>query len=330
MVLTSDELGAGNTIEISESGGNFLAVALDQFVEGVDAKFTIDGVSLTRSSNDFSLDGITYSFNDTTSETAKVTITQDTDSIYENISNFVNDYNTLIDTINGVVSEEYDYDYPPLTDDQKAEMDDDEIEAWEAKAKTGILANDSLLQDMLDKLRSALVEGIDGLSTSIYSIGISPSSDYSDKGKLEIDVTELKAAIEADPEAIMKLFTKQSEDYSGTTTVRTLSSSARATRYQEEGLSYRFYDIIQDYVGTIRDSAGNKGLLLEKAGTEDDTTETDNAIIKQLEDYAERIEAEEERLDDYEESLYEKYTSLETYMSNMNTQLNALLSMFES
>jgi flagellar hook-associated protein 2 len=329
MVLTSGESGAGSTIELAETGGNFLEVALDLFVEGDDAKFTIDDISLTRSSNEFILDGITYTFNDTISEKATVNITQDTDGIYENISNFVSDYNTLIKTINDTMSEKYDYDYPPLTDEQKKDMSDKEIEVWETKAKTGILANDPILQKMVDSLRSALVEGVDGQSLNIFGIGITPSSNYYDNGKLEVDATKLKAAIAADPEGIMNLFTQQSEKYSGTTTVRTLSSGARAIRYQEEGLAYRFYDIIQDNIGTVRDSGGNKGFLLEKAGMEDDSSETENTITKQLKEYAEQIKKEEERLEEFEEDLYTKYSSLETYISSMNTRLNALLSMFE-
>jgi flagellar hook-associated protein 2 len=261
-----------------------------------DVNERISQAAVAGSSNEFTLDGIAYTFNDTTSEEATVTVTRDTESIYTNISNFVADYNTLIETINGLLSEEYDYDYPPLTDDQKDEMSESEIEKWETTSKTGILA----------------------------------SSSYEDKGKLTVDEAELKAAIEADPEGIMDLFTQQCEEYSGTSTVRTLSSDEREVRYREEGLAYRFYDILQDNIGTTRDSGGNKGLLLEKAGMEGDTSESDNSLSDQLAEYAERIAKEEDRLDDYQESLYSKYTSLETYISKMNTQLSSLTSMLES
>lgn len=330
MALTSDKLGAGNTIELAETGGNFLEVALDQFVEGNDAKFSIDGVNLTRSSNEFTLDGISYTFNDETSEKTTVNITQDTDSIYQNISNFVNDYNTLIKTMNGLLSEKYDYNYPPLTNDQKEDMSDKEIENWEKQAKTGILAKDPTIQKMLDNLRSALVESIDGQSLNIFDIGIKPSNNYYDNGKLEIDETKLKTAIANNPEGIMNLFTKQSKEYAGTTIVRKLSFSARQIRNQEEGIAYRFYDIIQDNIGTIRDSGGNKGYLLEKAGMKDDSSDKENSITKQLNDYEKQIDKEEKRMKDYEEDLYMKYSSLEAYISTMNTKLNSLLSMFKS
>lgn len=327
LVITSNQLGAGKTIAVTETGGNFLNVAFDQFNEGLDAKLSIDGQSLTRSSNSITLEGITYTLNNTTTEKATVTIAQDTDAIYENISNSITDYNALIGVINSKISEEYDYDYQPLTDDQREEMEDSDITNWETKAKTGILANDSSLQDMLDKLRAAFVESVSGQSLLLSEIGIKTSS-YDEKGELHIDEDTLKQALEEDPVAIMNLFAQESTSYSGTSTVRSLNINERNTRYQEEGIAYRFYDILQDNISILRDSGGNKGLLLEKAGMEGDTSDTDNNLTKLLEDYEERIAKEEDRLDEFEEDLYTKYTALETYISKMNTQLSALSSYF--
>lgn len=329
LVLTADDTGAGSNLVVSETGSNFLTAALDKTTDGQDAKLTIDGVTITRSTNEVTVDGVTYMLNDVTSDTVTVGISQDTDAIYDNIANFVDAYNTLIDTINSKISEEYDYDYPPLNEDQKEEMTDEEIENWEKKAQTGILANDSLMQDLVNDLRKTLVESVAGQATSLSEIGITTST-YDEKGKLYIDKDTLEQAIKDDPEAIMNLFTQQSTSYSGTTTVRTLDSTARQTRYKEEGLSYRIYDILQDNISTLRDNNGNKGLMLEKAGLEDDTTETDNSYTTMIEDYQESIEAEEDRLDEEEERLYEKYSTLETYISTMSAQLATISSLTSS
>ena len=45
----------------------------------------------------------------------------------------------------------------------------------------------------------------------------------------------------------------------------------------------------QDNVSTVRDSNGNKGFLLEKAGIEGDITNTRNILSKELDDYDDRI-----------------------------------------
>jgi flagellar hook-associated protein 2 len=271
------------------------------------------------------VDDVIYSLNETTSEAVTVSVEQDVDGIYENIESFVTDYNALLDTINGLLSEDYDLDYPPLTDAQKDEMTDDEITNWETQAKTGLLEDDPILQTMLDKLRSALMSSVSGASVNLAGLGISTSA-YDEKGKLHIDEDTLKQAIQNDPEEVMKLFAKQSTSHPGTSAVRGLTSAQRAVRYSEEGIAYRLYDILQDNIGTVRDSSGCKGFLLEKAGMENDASVTANSLTELLEDLSGKIEKEEDRLDDKADSLYAKYTNLETYINQMNAQLAALTS----
>lgn len=329
LTLTADKTGAGKTIEVSESGSNFLTAALDQSVAGQDAKITVDGLNLTRSSNEITIDGVTYTLNSTTDEDVTINVTQNTDAIYELIANFVEDYNALLSTLNSKISEEYDSDYPPLTDDQKEEMTEEEIEKWETTAKTGILEDDSLIQSLLYNMRTALYESVPGQTVSLSDIGITTGT-YDENGKLYIDEDTLKEAIADDPEGIMNLFTRQSETYSGTTTVRTLGSSEKEIRYQEEGIAYRIYDILQSNISTVRDNSGNKGLMLLKAGLEGDLSEYQNTLTEEIEDYEERIDDELDRLDEKQEQLYSKYTDLETYISQMNAQLESLSSLLSS
>jgi flagellar hook-associated protein 2 len=340
LVLTADSTGAGNLLTVSDTTGSFASTIFTASTAGKDAKFQIDGVTYTRSSNTVTVDGVTYTLNAVTDtdgdgsadsdETATVSLTLDTDGIYGLIESFVEDYNSLIATINDLVDEDYNTDYLPLTDDQKDSMTDEEITAWEAKAKTGVLEDDSLLKSFLSDLRNALTDSISSVSTSIFDIGID-TGDYDENGTLVIDEDALKEAIAADPEAILNLFTRQATSVSGTTgTVRSLSSSELATRYSEEGIAYRFYDIIAEYTSTTKDSSGSRGKLVEKAGLADSNIASDNYLSELIDDYEEEISDEEDRLDDYEESLYDQYTTLETYISNMNTQLTALSSYLNS
>ena len=337
LVMTADDTGAGNSLVVTDSeASNFAATLLSQATAGKDAKLTIDGQAMTRSTNSVTLDGVTYSLNQVTTDDATVTVTQDTDGVYDLISNFVEEYNTLIETLNTAIDENADSDYPPLTDDEKAEMTDDEIEAWETNAKVGLLESDSTLEAILSDMRSALINSVSGLTSSLSDIGIN-SGTYDEEGTLYIDEDTLTAAIASNPEAIMNLFTQQATSktssgisLSGTAVVRSLNSKDLNTRYKEEGIAYRFYDILQKNISTIRDTAGNKGLLLEKAGAEDDATETDNTLTTLIEKYEEEMDEEQDRLDDFEDKLYDKYTTLETYISTMNSQLSALSSLTSS
>ena len=336
--MTADDTGAGNTLVVADGGtSNFVSLLLGKSTEGKDAKVTIDGQALTRSSNTMTIDGVTYTVNQETTEEATVSVTQDTDGVYDLISKFVEDYNTLIDTISTAIDENADSDYPPLTDDQKADMTDEEIEAWEIKAKVGLLESDSTLETLLSDLRTSLIDSVSGQTISLASIGITSSDDYGEDGKLYIDEDTLTEAIASDPEAIMELFTQQATSTTssgasiGTTAIlRSLSSSQLSTRYKEEGIAYRFYDTLQKNISTIRDNAGNKGTLLEKAGAENEASEDDNTLTTLIDKYTEAMDEEEDRLDEFEENLYDKYTTLETYISTMNSQLSSITSLTSS
>lgn len=344
LTMTADDTGAGDTVAVTDSDAstsNFATLLLTNATAGVDAKLTIDGQSFTRSSNTVTLNGVTYTATATTdittttgtttttsSNDATVTVTQDTSGVYDLISNFVDAYNTLLDTINTAIDANADSDYPPLTDDQKSSMTDDQITAWETKAKVGLLESDSTLRTFLSSLRTAVIDSVSGQTSSLSDIGIS-SGTYDEKGTLEIDEDTLKAAIASDPESIMNLFAQQSSTYPNNSTVRNLSSSALSTRYKQEGIAYRFYDILQKNISSVSDTAGNKGALLEIAGSADSTTTTDN-LSKLIAKYTTEIDTEETRIDDYEDTLYDKYTTLETYINKMNSQLSSLSSMTSS
>lgn len=330
LVLSSDETGAGKTITVADTTGSFISKTLTTFTEGKDSQIVLDGEKLTRSSNSITQDGVTYTLNAVTSSTANVSISQDVDGIYTQINNFVSAYNTLIAEINDKISETYDSDYAPLTDAQESSMTDTEISNWNKKAETGLLANDSLLQNMLYNMRNALQSSVSGQTESLTKIGITTSSDYTDNGKLEIDETTLKEAITNDPEGVMNLFTQQSTSYAGTTTVRTLTSSERKTRSSQEGLAYKIYDILQDNIGTIQDSSGNKGFLLEKAGMTSDSSSTDNALSKDMDSLADKITEEEDRLSNEEDRYYTEFTNMETALEELSSQSSILSSLTSS
>ncbi|HWQ72283.1 MAG TPA: flagellar filament capping protein FliD [Desulfitobacteriaceae bacterium] len=328
--LTANNTGAGNTLRISESGSTFIQdIGITGYTSGEDAVVTIDGEKYTRSSNSLTLDGVTYSLKAESTETQTVSISQDTDAVYTKITSFIEAYNDLIDSINNTISEEYDRDYQPLTDDQKAEMSDDEIEAWEEKAKTGLLEDDTTLTNLLRNMRTALYESVSGVSVNLTEIGISTSSNYQDKGKLVIDEDALREAIESNPAGVMNLFSQQSTTYSGTASVVNLSSAQREIRTGEEGLAYRIYDILQDNISTNTGIGNTKGILIEKAGLEDDSSEYDNLLTSQINNYSEKIEAMLKKLEEKENNYYEKYSLMETYINQMNNQLNTLLSYLE-
>jgi flagellar hook-associated protein 2 len=331
--ITAKQLGTGDNIKITQSGGNFfdgasmISTGSPVTNQGRDAVVIIDGETLVRSSNTVTVNGVTYTLLKESAVTQTISLKQDVESIYNNIKNFIEKYNEIIENINKKLTEKYDKNYPPLTDEQKAVMNEKDIEKWEEKAKTGLLRNDRLLENIVVNIRMALYDSIKGVSTTLAGIGIS-STSYHDKGKLRIDEARLKEAIQNDPDGVMNLFCKQSASYPSYE--RTLSSDERKVRYEEQGLAYRIYDIIEDNISTFRDNFGKKGLLLERAGIEDDMTEFSNAISDQIKQKDALIETLMDKLYRKEEMYYAKFAAMERILAQMNSQSAWLYQQFES
>ena len=154
-------------------------------------------------------------------------------------------------------------------------MTEKEIEKWEEKAKQGLLKGDTYLDTMLSKMRAAFFDPVkrnfsdnpydtNNIGIRLTDIGLSTSSDISQRGKIIIDEAKLKEALKNNPDKVAELFTKRST--SQPSYRADMSSTDRNQRYQELGIFQRINDILQDYVRTTRDSNGKKGKLLEKAG----------------------------------------------------------------
>jgi flagellar hook-associated protein 2 len=321
----------GNPISVGAPTGGTSALSdlglKTSFVSGKDANITLDGQNLTRSSNSFSVSGITYTIlkQEKTPTEQTVAASLDVSGVFDKISKFVAKYNDVINNINGKLSDDYDSSYQPLTDDQRAAMNADDIKAWETKAKTGLLRNDPILQNIVYNMRKALYDPIAGVSTTLSSIGISTGA-YQEKGKLNIDEAKLKSALQTNIDGVMNLFSQESKDHPGTLTVRSLDSTSRSTRNNQEGLAYRLYDIIQDNTSIIKDTHNHKGTLLEKAGIVGDTSEITSTLHQEMYFYNTQITEMNDALIAKENAYYAKFTNMEQLLSQMNAQSSQLTS----
>lgn len=324
--LQSKTEGAASNITVDPANGLFqsLGIAGGTYTQGTDAEFTLDGVTgMKRSSNNFTIEGVNYSLKETSATAVSISVEPNIDDVVKNIKSFVEKYNSLLDQINGKLNEKYDRSYLPLTDDEKEAMTDKEVEKWEAKAKTGLLANDSILSNIVTSMRTALYEKVEGVSISLYDIGIA-SSSYTDKGKLKIDESKLKNALTNNFDQVVKLFTNESEH-----TYRDSldDSTKRAGRYTESGVAQRLYDIIQDNVRTTRNSDGKKGTLLEKAGYANDSTDYNNLMFDQIRSKETLIDALEIKLSAKESAYYLKFSNMERLLGEMQSQMSSMSSM---
>ncbi len=302
------------------------------YTEGKDAVLMVkypgsnEEIEITRGSNTFSLDGLdvtlkgTFGYKedgtvDSAAEAVTFNADVDTDKAIEAVKGMIDSYNEILSLVNSHVSTKPARDsshnkYEPLTDEQKAEMSESQIEMWEEKAKQGILFADSDLRMMANNLRTIINSGN---STALSSMGITVSSNYADNGKLVFDEAKFKTALQKDPEAVKQAFTKAvSKDENGNT--------------QQGGLMVTMKGIMDKY-GSMTGST--KGILVERAGSiHAPTTITGNSYQKQLDRLDDYISQLQDKLETETDRYISQFTSLETLISQMNSQSSYLSSLF--
>lgn len=270
---------------------------------GTDAKVLVDGNALTESTNSFTVAGMTYNILSTGSTTGTVAV--DTDTIVKNVQSFVDSYNSLLGLINGKLSEQYDPDYPPLTDSQKSSMSDSDISLWTTKAKTGLLQRDDTLRTLSSALQDIFANAVGGITdnyTTAASLGITTES-YTEKGKLHFDSSVLTAALQNDPDAAYNLFGRTGTD----------SSS--------NGIAVQLNSALTTASASIVDEAGYTATSIG------DTT---SSLGKEISDYATRLSEMSDRLDDQETRYYDQFSQMETALSKLNSQSSYLSSLLSS
>ncbi|MFD1776629.1 flagellar filament capping protein FliD [Paenibacillus rhizophilus] len=293
-------LGAGDTFQ------NLFGGVTDPISTYEPAKIKVLGSSgstdLTFATNSFKLNGVQLTLLSQTTTSAKVTTTTDPAKALESIKSFVSDYNNLLSALNTKVSEERYTDYTPLSDDQKKEMTDTQIEAWETKAKSGLLKNDDILKSTLTSMRSALTDKLGQLS----AIGIT-TGKYYENGKLYIDEDKLKQALSDNPQQVTTIF----QGSSGSSTTGLFDSLSTGMTNAIEKLSTK--------AGTSKYSSDLTAAF-----------KSDSVMGKELSDYTTRILNLQNQLNDYEDNLYKRFTAMETAISKYNSQSSSLTSYLNS
>ncbi len=306
--LTAKETGAGNNIYVRDTGGNLMSsfgltsASGAVSTAGVNAILSVNGQTITRSSNTFEVDGAKVTLNSIPEDEVTITMKDDATSLKDTIKSFVEDYNAMIELANGLVKEEVNRDYQPLSDEQKADMTETQIKAWEDKAKSGILRGDSLLKSISSKLHS-VVTGLSVNGFSLYSMGIT-SAGYTENGKLQVDETKLQKALETKGSEIRELFTS------------------------ENGIGTSLNEII---IGATKTSGvkGTRGSLVEVAGVKDTLSDTESSIFDQMKKTNKSIKTLKTRLTAEESRLWRKFSAMENAINSLNSQ-NSMISQFFS
>jgi flagellar hook-associated protein 2 len=336
--LTSNTTGAQSAISFEDSTGSLMSTLFGggSLTAGTDAvvKLSTNGstdeadmITLTRSTNTISVDGTQITLLGKASgdaeEGVNINLSYDTDAIATKITDFVTDYNALLKTLTDKLSEDVYKDYTPLTDDEKDELTDSEIELWEEKAKSGLLKGDSTLSSIVSELRTSMnsvVQSLtgDGNSSLLSAMGITTGT-YSEKGQIHINTEELKKALENDAEKVLGAFTQKSDvSYSAYAT-----TEQKSERFRESGVLWRISDVLANNLATV----GKKGTLITLVGSPNSTNNANSEYSKRITSMEDKIETMKDKLVDEEDRYWERFTAMESALSKLQSQNSWLTSM---
>jgi flagellar hook-associated protein 2 len=328
--LTSTQ--SGTTITATDNSGNLMQTLLGSGTNsatGTDAAVTVDGISYNNlTNNQIAINGVTYSLAAKTGDNpAAVTVSSNTSAVVSTIQSFVTAYNNTLTDINNMLTQTVYAGYTPLTQDMitAQNLDTTQVDAWNTKAQSGQLNSDPLLQSVMNDMRDAMSTPVSGLTGQVTvtnddsqqvtatcnqlgTVGISPSTSYTQYGQLTLNTDQLTQALQSNPQAVMALFTT-SLDSSG----NLLSNSS------QQGLATRLFNTLTNSISQITDKAGTSGQLVDNSfiGTEIDSDNT-------------RISTWETNLNNMEQNYYTEYDAMETTLSQLNAESSWLTEEFSS
>lgn len=278
-------------------------------VTGSDAKITLNGVDYTSTNNAFTINGLTISVKGLTDEDEEVTLSTDTDydAVYDNIKEFISEYNKLVNEMDSMFNAASSKGYEPLTEDEKSAMTDSEIEAWEKKIKDAILRKDETVESVTSTMRMAMLQtySVNGKEYSLSMFGINTLGYFNaadneknayhiDGNKDDVDTADnkdkLRAAIASDPASVQDFFTQLANNM-----YDDLSVKMKSTEYSS---AFTVYD--------------------------------DKRMAKEYTDYTEKISKWEAHVADIEDRYYKQFAAMEKAMATLNSSTSALSSLLGS
>ncbi len=185
--------------------------------DGTDAELTINGFTVYRESNNIDdiVEGLSLDVRSADPGVpVTITVTEDKSFAEQSIRDFVDAYNSFLETIEPIVG-----------------LYEEEDEEGKAQTLQGSLANDSLVKSMLSQIRTVIGSAVPGLVdssfTALGAIGIRTELD----GTMSIDEDTFSQALEDNFEDIQKLFAPHTSTDDPSIYINSYNNSTRAGEY---------------------------------------------------------------------------------------------------
>ncbi len=323
LFLQTAKTGKAATINLTSSSSEFLNQFTNKTAQGENSQIDFNGQKFNYFDNNITFNGLNIQLK---SEGVSTTINVDTnvDGIMEKIEKLINDYNELVDKASKSINEKRYANYYPLSQEEKKAMHEDDVKLWMEKAKSGMLNRDETINRTLQTARNELYKTLEngtGSFNHITQIGISTEkyARGTTGGKLQIDKDKLRTAIMEDPEGVMELLFKESDE------------KAVDSKNSTKGVFTRVYDSLIDGMKSIIDKSGpgedsellrsvKSNILIDFVTKKSSISDIDKEVL----DANKRIDDLNAMLYRKENAYYAKFANMEKMLQQMYSQSNWL------
>ena len=253
MLMLKSQSGASYEMKVSDSNASPAyaydatdGAQLTQRVAGTDSAFTVDGISMTRSSNsvDDLFDGFTLDLKKTSGTAIRVSSEVDLSSVQTLVEGYVGTYNEVMESL-------------------KAMGANDQVDP----ENDGALIGDSTLREIMRELRemsSTAIGGYDGGPYYLSYLGVATERD----GSLSFDRTKLETQFKSKPETVRAFFTNNYATSNSNITIKAfdfVNTQPGSYAFSTDGSTHTIGGVSATKSGdTYSVASGNpKGLTIE-------------------------------------------------------------------
>ena len=353
--MTSNKTGEQNAFSLDGDADILKTVGLSKeggasIVDAQDSEIELNGAKFTSANNTYTVNGLTIDcLAETGNSEISITTSVDTQSMYDQVKSFLSQYNSLMKEMSSLYNADSAKGYEPLTDSEKDQMTDTEVEKWEEKIKAALLRRDDTLDGIMSTMKNAM-------STSYYIYNGNAVTYDSDKqyykcngnaiknsdGSYVTSASQLKlwASANGAKKYSLSSFGIKTEAYA-TMTANSSQDAYHIDGDADDSVSKNNSDVLMNMLSSDPDtvssfmkqltsglySAIDTKMKSVKGLSSSYTIYNDIEMAREYSDYTDTISKWEDKLTDLEDSYYKKFAAMESALASLQSQSSSLSSL---
>ena len=353
--MTSNKTGEQNAFSLDGDADILKTVGLSKeggasIVDAQDSEIELNGAKFTSANNTYTVNGLTIDcLAETGNSEISITTSVDTQSMYDQVKSFLSQYNSLMKEMYSLYNADSAKGYEPLTDSEKDQMTDTEVEKWEEKIKAALLRRDDTLDGIMSTMKNAM-------STSYYIYNGNAVTYDSDKqyykcngnaiknsdGSYVTSASQLKlwASANGAKKCSLSSFGIKTEAYA-TMTANSSQDAYHIDGDADDSVSKNNSDVLMNMLSSDPDtvssfmkqltsglySAIDTKMKSVKGLSSSYTIYNDIEMAREYSDYTDTISKWEDKVTDLEDSYYKKFAAMESALASLQSQSSSLSSL---